>query len=165
MILNFLIKGELHCAHVSKRLCTAVRSLTFLNFLCQGSLDTIRNDFKIQRSTDFMDFLANLFMESNGSLLFCQNCFNVNFSLTELILFISESILATIKIKSDMFEKFKSIHWFDINNRQKRATLQQFKKQRKFQVHFYENGITFKTHNGTETMPIRTSPFPILNLY
>ena len=64
-----------------------------------------------------------------------------------------------------MFEKFKSIQWFDINNRQKKAILQQFRKQRKFQVHFYENGITFKTHNGTETMPIRTSLFPILNLY
>ena len=38
-------------------------------------------------------------------------------------------------------------------------------KKRKFQINFYENGITFKTHNGTETMPIRTSPFPILNLY
>ena len=67
--------------------------------------------------------------------------------------------------KSDKFEKFKSIQWFDINNRQKKAILQQFKRQRKFQVHFYEYGITFKTHNGTETMPIRTLPFPILNLY
>ena len=38
-------------------------------------------------------------------------------------------------------------------------------KKRKFQINFYENGITFKTHNGTETMPIRTSLFPILNLY
>ena len=64
-----------------------------------------------------------------------------------------------------MFEKFKSIHWFDISNRQKKAILQQFKKLRKFQVNFYENGITYITHNGTETMPIRTSPFPILNLY
>ena len=26
-------------------------------------------------------------------------------------------------------------------------------------MYFYENGITFKTHNGTETMSIRTSPF------
>ena len=104
-------------------------------------------------------------MEPLGFLLFRQNCFDVNCSLTELILIISESILVTIKIKSNKFEKFKSIQWFDINNRQKKAILQQFKKQRKFQVHFYENGITFKTHNETESMPIRTSPFPILNLY
>ena len=92
------------------------------------------------------------------------------FLQTKLNLIISESIVTTIRIKSGMFEKFKSIQWFDINNRQKKAILQQFKKQRisrnkEFQVHFYENGITFKTHYGSETKPIRTSPFPILNLY
>ena len=64
-----------------------------------------------------------------------------------------------------MFEKFKSIQWFDFAKHEKRAILKQFKKQRKFQVYFYENGITFKTHYGSETKPIRTSPFPILNLY
>jgi len=76
-----------------------------------------------------------------------------------------ESIVTTIKIKTQIFEKFKTIQWFDINNRQKKAILQQFKKKRKFQVHFYENGITFEDKNGTEMMPIRTSPYPILNLY
>jgi hypothetical protein len=75
-----------------------------------------------------------------------------------------ESILTTIKTKSDMFEKFKSIQWFDFAKHEKRAILKQFKKQRKFQVHFYENGITFQTDDGIENT-IRTSPFPILNLY
>ena len=64
-----------------------------------------------------------------------------------------------------MFEKFKSIQWFDVDKREKRAILKQYKKQRKFQVYFYENGIAFRTDAGIESMPIRTSPFPILNLY
>ena len=63
-----------------------------------------------------------------------------------------------------MFEKFKSIQWFDFAKHEKRAILKQFKKQRKFQVHFYENGITFQMDDGIENT-IRTSPFPILNLY
>lgn len=63
-----------------------------------------------------------------------------------------------------MFEKFKSIQWFDLDKREKRQLLKLLKKQRKFQVHFYENGITFKTDDGIENI-IRTSPFPILNLY
>ena len=63
-----------------------------------------------------------------------------------------------------MFEKFKSIQWFDLDKREKRQLLKLLKKQRKFQVHFYENGITFKTDEGIENI-IRTSPFPILNLY
>ena len=79
--------------------------------------------------------------------------------------FTSESIVTTINVGSDKFQKFKSIQWLDITNRPKKKILKQFQKQRKFQVHFYEYGITFVTKNGNETMPIRTSPFPILNLY
>ena len=63
-----------------------------------------------------------------------------------------------------MFEKFKSIQWFDLNKREKREILKLLKKQRKFQVNFYENGITFQTDDGIENI-IQTSPFPILNLY
>ena len=63
-----------------------------------------------------------------------------------------------------MLEKFKFIQWFDFAKREKRAILKQFKKQRKFQVHFYENGITFQTDDGINNV-IRPSPFPILNLY
>ena len=63
-----------------------------------------------------------------------------------------------------MFEKFKSIQWFDLDKREKRQLLKLLKKQRKFQVHFYENGITFQTDDRVENV-IRTSPFPILNLY
>ena len=63
-----------------------------------------------------------------------------------------------------MFEKFKSIQWFDLDKREKRQLLKLLKKQRKFQVHFYENGITFQTDDRIENV-IRTSPFPILNLY
>ena len=77
----------------------------------------------------------------------------------------SESIVTTINVGSDKFEKFKSIQWLDITNRPKKKILKQFQKQRNFQVHFYEYGITFVTKNGNETMPIRTSPFPILDLY
>lgn len=84
--------------------------------------------------------------------------------MTALRYVISESIVTTINAGSDMYEKFKSIRWLDIN-RQKKKILKQFKKQRKFQVHFYEYGITFITKSGNETMPIRTSPFPILDLY
>jgi len=76
-----------------------------------------------------------------------------------------ESIVTTINVGSDKFQKFESIQWLDIENRPKKKILKQFKKQRKFQVHFYEYGITFVTKNGNETMPIRTSPFPILDLY
>ena len=77
----------------------------------------------------------------------------------------SESILTTINTKSDMFAKFKSIQWFDRDKRQKRQLLKLLKKQRKFQVHFYENGITFLADDRYGEDIIRTSPFPILNLY
>ena len=90
----------------------------------------------------------------------CKRCIHM--------MFILESILVTIKVKSEMFDKFKSIQWFDINNRKKKVILQQYKKLRKIQVYFYENGIKLGKPNkkdDSELTPIRTTPFPILNLY
>ena len=60
-----------------------------------------------------------------------------------------------------MFQKFQSIQWFDISNRQKEAIFKQFEKLNEIEVTFYESGINFETDYSV----VRTSPFPILSLY
>ena len=73
-----------------------------------------------------------------------------------------------MKPKSTMFEKLKSIEWFDVTKRQKAAILHQFMKMRRIQnlrVYFYENGIILEHPKSQVLTPIRTTPFPILNLF
>ena len=73
-----------------------------------------------------------------------------------------------MKTYSVMFEKLKSIEWIDFTNRQKKSILHQFQKMRKIQnlrVYFYENGIMMEHPKSSQLTPIRTSPFPILNLF
>ena len=77
-----------------------------------------------------------------------------------------------MKYNSEMFEKFKSIQWFNVTSSQKKAVLKQYKKIRKFRenkkmikVYFFENGIRLTNSDDEMMMPIRTTPFPILNFY
>ena len=74
---------------------------------------------------------------------------------------ISEGILVKINVESEMFQRFKSIKWFDVSNSQKKAIFKQFQELNEIEVTFYESGIYFETDNSV----VRTSPFPILSVY